>query len=251
MKHSEREERELSGVESGTPALEITGLEAWYGESHILHGVDLTVHRGEVVTLLGRNGAGRTTTLRAIMGLTGRRSGSIKVAGHETIGLATHRIAHYGIGYCPEERGIFSSLSCEENLMLPPLIGPHEHAMSLDEIYAMFPNLASRRQSQGTRLSGGEQQMLAVARILRTGANLLLLDEISEGLAPVIVQALARMIVALKARGYTIVMVEQNFRFAAPLADRFYVMEHGRIVEHFRASELEGKMPILHDLLGV
>ena len=167
-----------------------------------MHGVDLTVHRGEVVTLLGRNGAGRTTTLRAIMGLTGRRSRSIKVAGNETIGLATHRIAHYGIGYCPEERGIFSSLSCEENLLLPPLIGPREHAMPIDEIYAMFPNLASRRQSQGTRLSGGEQQMLAVARILRTGANLLLLDEISEGLAPVIVQALARMIVALKARGY-------------------------------------------------
>ncbi|PRE78516.1 ABC transporter ATP-binding protein [Burkholderia multivorans] len=251
MKHSEREERELSGVESGTPALEITGLEAWYGESHILHGVDLTVHRGEVVTLLGRNGAGRTTTLRAIMGLTGRRSGSIKVAGNETIGLATHRIAHFGVGYCPEERGIFSSLSCEENLMLPPMIGARENAMSLDDIYAMFPNLASRRQSQGTRLSGGEQQMLAVARILRTGANLLLLDEISEGLAPVIVQALARMIVALTSRGYTIVMVEQNFRFAAPLADRFYVMEHGRIVEHFRASELEGKMPVLHDLLGV
>lgn len=251
MKQSEREERELSGIESGTPALAISGLEAWYGESHILHGVDLTVHRGEVVTLLGRNGAGRTTTLRAIMGLTGRRSGSIKVAGNETIGLPTHRIAHFGVGYCPEERGIFSSLSCEENLMLPPVIGASANAMSLDDIYTMFPNLASRRQSQGTRLSGGEQQMLAVARILRTGANLLLLDEISEGLAPVIVQTLAKMIVTLKARGYTIVMVEQNFRFAAPLADRFYVMEHGRLVEHFGARELDSKMPVLHDLLGV
>ncbi|AOJ08356.1 ABC transporter ATP-binding protein [Burkholderia mayonis] len=251
MNHSEREERELNNVESGMPALALAGLEAWYGESHILHGVDLTVHRGEVVTLLGRNGAGRTTTLRAIMGLTGRRSGSIKVAGHETIDLPTHKIAHYGIGYCPEERGIFSSLSCEENLLLPPVLGDRQGAMSLEDIYEMFPNLASRRSSQGTRLSGGEQQMLAVARILRTGANLLLLDEISEGLAPVIVQTLAKMIVTLKARGYTIVMVEQNFRFAAPLADRFYVMEHGRIVEHFGATELEGKMPVLHDLLGV
>ncbi|AHK66829.1 ABC transporter family protein [Burkholderia pseudomallei MSHR520] len=231
--------------------LALAGLEAWYGESHILHGVDLTVHRGEVVTLLGRNGAGRTTTLRAIMGLTGRREGSIRIAGHETIGLPTHKIAHYGVGYCPEERGIFSSLSCEENLLLPPVLGDRKRAMSLEDIYEMFPNLASRRASQGTRLSGGEQQMLAVARILRTGANLLLLDEISEGLAPVIVQALAKMIVTLKARGYTIVMVEQNFRFAAPLADRFYVMEHGRIVEHFGAAELEGKMPVLHDLLGV
>jgi branched-chain amino acid transport system ATP-binding protein len=238
-------------VASAVPALELSGAQAWYGESHILHGVDLKVHRGEVVTLLGRNGAGRTTTMRAIMGLTGRRTGSIRVAGRETIGLSTHKIAHCGVGYCPEERGIFSSLSCEENLMLPPLVGPAKDAMSLDEIYSMFPNLKERRQSQGTRLSGGEQQMLAVARILRTGANLLLLDEISEGLAPVIVQTLARMILTLKSRGYTIVMVEQNFRFAAPLADRFYVMEHGKIVEHFNASELESKMPVLHELLGV
>jgi branched-chain amino acid transport system ATP-binding protein len=248
---AERENVEVSELTVAEPALEIAGLQAWYGESHILHGVDLTVNRGEVVTLLGRNGAGRTTTLRAIMGLTGRRTGSIRVGGRETIDMPTHRIAHCGIGYCPEERGIFSSLSCEENLMLPPMIGDAAHVMSLDEIYAMFPNLHERRMSQGTRLSGGEQQMLAVARILRTGANLLLLDEISEGLAPVIVQALARMIVTLKARGYTIVMVEQNFRFAAPLADRFYVMEHGGIVEHFGASELESKMPALHDLLGV
>ena len=237
---------------AGAPAaLTISGLQAWYGESHILHGVDLNVARGEVVTLLGRNGAGRTTTLRAIMGLTGRRTGSVRVGARETIQMSTHKIAHCGVGYCPEERAIFSSLSCEENLLLPPMVGASGNAMSLDEIYEMFPNLKERRMSQGTRLSGGEQQMLAVARILRTGANLLLLDEISEGLAPVIVQALARMILALKARGYTIVMVEQNFRFAAPLADRFYVMEHGRIVEHFMASELEGKMPVLHDLLGV
>ncbi|WP_322043620.1 ABC transporter ATP-binding protein [Paraburkholderia sp. J67] len=240
----------------GEGALEIAGLQAWYGESHILHGVDLTVKRGEVVTLLGRNGAGRTTTLRAIMGLTGRRTGSIRVGGRETIQMPTYRIAHCGVGYCPEERGIFASLSCEENLLLPPAIGAKGGAkdaqgMSLDEIYTLFPNLAERRHSPGTRLSGGEQQMLAVARILRTGANLLLLDEISEGLAPVIVQTLARMIVALKARGYTIVMVEQNFRFAAPLADRFYVMEHGRIVERFGIAELESKMPVLHDLLGV
>jgi branched-chain amino acid transport system ATP-binding protein len=248
---AERESAEVSDIAAAEPALEIAGLQAWYGESHILHGVNLSVNRGEVVTLLGRNGAGRTTTLRAIMGLTGRRTGSIRVGGRETINMPTHRIAHCGIGYCPEERGIFASLSCEENLLLPPPVGDASHMMSLDEIYAMFPNLQERRVSQGTRLSGGEQQMLAVARILRTGASLLLLDEISEGLAPVIVQALARMIVTLKARGYTVVMVEQNFRFAAPLADRFYVMEHGGIVEHFNASELESKMPALHDLLGV
>ncbi|MDZ4360066.1 MAG: ABC transporter ATP-binding protein [Variovorax sp.] len=234
-----------------TAALEIKGLQAWYGESHVLHGVDMVVQPGEVVTLLGRNGAGRTTTMRAVMGLTGARKGSIKVNGVETISMATHRIAHLGIGYCPEERGIFASLSCEENLMLPPELKGAGQGMSVDEIYAMFPNLAERRHSQGTRLSGGEQQMLAVARILRTGAKLLLLDEISEGLAPVIVQALARMITTLRAKGYTIVMVEQNFRFAAPLADRFYVMEHGRIVEKFGAAELEAKMPVLTELLGV
>ena len=234
-----------------TAALEIKDLQAWYGESHVLHGVDMVVQPGEVVTLLGRNGAGRTTTLRAIMGLTGARKGSIEINGRETIGLPTHRIAHLGVGYCPEERGIFASLSCEENLMLPPELKGAGKGMSVEEIYAMFPNLAERRHSQGTRLSGGEQQMLAVARILRTGARLLLLDEISEGLAPVIVQALARMITTLRAKGYTIVMVEQNFRFAAPLADRFYVMEHGRIVEKFGAAELEAKMPVLTELLGV
>ena len=245
----------MSTNASNVPALEIKDLHAWYGESHILHGVDLTVNRGEVVTLLGRNGAGRTTTMRAIMGLTGARKGSIKINGNETIGLPTHKIAHYGIGYCPEERAIFSSLSCEENLLLPPVLktsgGGETKGMSEAEIYEMFPNLKERRQSQGTRLSGGEQQMLAVGRILRTGANLLLLDEISEGLAPVIVQALARMILMLKKKGYTVVMVEQNFRFAAPLADRFYVMEHGAIVERFAADELQAKMPVLHELLGV
>ncbi|QBI05355.1 ABC transporter ATP-binding protein [Pseudoduganella albidiflava] len=232
-------------------ALEIADLQAWYGESHILHNVNITVRQGEVVTLLGRNGAGRTTTLRAIMGLTGARKGSIRINGQEAISMPTHRIAHLGVGYCPEERGIFSSLSTEENLLLPPTLKTGEKGMSLDEIYDMFPNLKERRNSQGTRLSGGEQQMLAVARILRTGARLLLLDEISEGLAPVIVQGLARMIRTLKSKGYTIVMVEQNFRFAAPLADRFYVMEHGQIVETFAASELNAKMPVLTELLGV
>jgi len=231
--------------------LRLSGLQAWYGESHVLHGVDMVVQPGEVVTLLGRNGAGRTTTMRAVLGLTGARKGSIKVNGVETIHMPTHRIAHQGIGYCPEERGIFASLSCEENLLLPPVLKSADKGMSVDEIYAMFPNLAERRHSQGTRLSGGEQQMLAVARILRTGARLLLLDEISEGLAPVIVQALARMIHTLRGKGYTVVMVEQNFRFAAPLADRFYVMEHGRIVEKFGAAELEAKMPVLNELLGV
>ena len=238
-----------------TPALEIKGLQGWYGESHVLHGVDMVVQPGEVVTLLGRNGAGRTSTLRSVMGLIGSRKGSIKVTGVETVGMPTYRIAHLGIGYCPEERGIFASLSAEENLMLPPVLksasNGADKGMSVEEIYAMFPNLAERRHSQGTRLSGGEQQMLAVARILRTGARLLLLDEISEGLAPVIVQALARMITTLRAKGYTIVMVEQNFRFAAPLADRFYVMEHGRMVEAFAAKDLQAKMPVLNELLGV
>ena len=229
--------------------LRIDQLHAWYGESHILHGVDLVVHEGEVVTLLGRNGAGRTTTMRAIVGLTGQRKGSIQINGEEAIKLPPHRIAHLGVGYCPEERGIFASLSAEENLMLPPVVG--KGGMSLDEIYEMFPNLKERASSPGTRLSGGEQQMLAVARILRTGARLLLLDEISEGLAPVIVQKLAEMILALKARGYTIILVEQNFRFAAPLADRFYVMEHGQIVQQFAQSELQDNMTMLKQYLGV
>jgi branched-chain amino acid transport system ATP-binding protein len=229
--------------------LRVTNLHAFYGESHILHGIDFTVHRGEVVTLLGRNGAGRTTTLRAILGLTGRRTGSITVNGREAIAMATHHVAHLGIGYCPEERGIFASLTAEENLLLPPVVA--SGGMTLDEIYGMFPNLKERRSSPGMRLSGGEQQMLAIARILRTGARLLLLDEISEGLAPVIVQALARVIRRLKERGYTIVMVEQNFRFAAPLADRHYVIERGRIVETVGMGELQAKMDRLHELLGV
>jgi branched-chain amino acid transport system ATP-binding protein len=233
----------------GAEFLRISGLHAFYGESHILHGVDLRVNRGEVVTLLGRNGAGRTTTLKSILGLVGRRTGSIVVNGVEAVNFPPHRIARLGIGYCPEERGIFSSLSCEENLLLPPPVA--SGGLALDEIYAMFPNLQERRTSPGTRLSGGEQQMLAVARILRTGARLLLLDEISEGLAPVIVQTLARTIRMLRGRGLTIVMVEQNFRFAAPLADRFYVMEHGRIVESFAAGELETKRAMLHEYLGV
>ena len=229
--------------------LRVTDLHAFYGESHILHGIDFVVNRGEVVTLLGRNGAGRTTTLRAILGLTGRRSGSIMINGHEAIAMQTHSIAHLGIGYCPEERGIFASLSAEENLLLPPVVAGG--GMSVNEIYAMFPNLQERRASPGMRLSGGEQQMLAIARILRTGAKLLLLDEISEGLAPVIVQTLGRVIRGLKDRGYTIIMVEQNFRFAAPLADRHYVIEHGRIVETVTMAELDSKMDKLHVLLGV
>ena len=229
--------------------LRVAGLHAYYGESHVLHGFDCHVARGEVVTLLGRNGAGRTTTLKAVLGLVGSRSGSVMIDGRETITLPPHRIARLGIGYCPEERGIYSSLSTEENLLLPPSLAPG--GMSVDEIYAMFPNLKERRTSRGTHLSGGEQQMLALARILRTGARLLLLDEISEGLAPVIAQALARTIHKLRGQGYTIVMAEQNFRFAAPLADRFYIMERGRIVEGFGAELLSGKMAMLHQYLGV
>jgi branched-chain amino acid transport system ATP-binding protein len=230
--------------------LAVSNLNAWYGESHVLHGIEFSVRRGEVVTLLGRNGSGRTSTLRAILGLVGRRSGSIRVNGVETIAMPTYRIAHLGIGYCPEERGIYSSLSVEENLLLPPQI--QAGGMSVDEIYAMFPNLRERRKTaQGTRLSGGEQQMLAMARILRTGAHLLLLDEITEGLAPVIVQSLAQVIRNLKERGFTIVLVEQNFRFAAPLADRHYVVEHGRIAEAFAAAELDAKTAMLHEYLGV
>jgi branched-chain amino acid transport system ATP-binding protein len=229
--------------------LHVSGLHAYYGESHILHGVDFSVRRGEVVTLLGRNGAGRTTTLKALLGLIGKRSGSVRINGHEAIDLPPHKIAHLGVGYCPEERGIYASLSAEENLLLPPVVGPG--GMSIDEIYGMFPNLKERRETQGTRLSGGEQQMLAVARTLRTGARLLLLDEISEGLAPVIVQGLSRTIHELRQRGYTIVMVEQNFHFAAALADRFYIMEHGRMVQGFTASELDDKMAVVHEFLGV
>jgi branched-chain amino acid transport system ATP-binding protein len=232
-------------------ALKITDLHAWYGESHVLHGVNLTVGKGEVVSLLGRNGAGRSTTLRAIMGITGRRSGSVSVNGRETIGLAPHLIARLGVGYCPEERGIFASLTTEENLMLLPDLGSSAKPLPLEQLYAMFPNLKERASSPGGRLSGGEQQMLAIARILRTGARLLLLDEISEGLAPVIVQSLATLIRELKRQGYTILMVEQNFHFSAPLADRFYVLEHGNIVSEFDASQLAARESELQELLGV
>jgi branched-chain amino acid transport system ATP-binding protein len=229
--------------------LRISNLHAWYGESHVLHGVDLVVHRGEVVTLLGRNGSGRTSTLKSILGMVGRRSGSIVMNGTETIAMPSYRIVRLGLGYCPEERGIFASLSTEENLLLPPQV--HSGGMPVEEIYEMFPNLRERRTSQGTRLSGGEQQMLAMARILRTGARLLLLDEITEGLAPVIVQALGRVIRQLKGKGFTIVLVEQNFHFAAPLADRHYVMEGGRIAQSFTAAELKEKTSMLREYLGV
>jgi branched-chain amino acid transport system ATP-binding protein len=230
--------------------LQISNLEAWYGESHILHGVEFGVQEGEIVTLLGRNGAGRTTTLRAIMGLVGSRTGSVLVEGVQAIGLAPHKIARLGVGYCPEERGIFAALSTEENLLLPPRLKGAQ-GMQLKEIYDIFPNLLERAASPGTRLSGGEQQMLAVARILRTGARLLLLDEISEGLAPVIVQKLADVIRTLRQKGITVILVEQNFRFAAPLADRFYVMEHGKIVKQFGQSELASQMGLLQEFLGV
>ncbi len=229
--------------------LRVTDLHAFYGESHVLHGLDFTVGRGELVTLLGRNGSGRTTTLRAILGLVGKRSGSVMVNGREAVGLPPHKIAQLGIGYCPEDRGIFASLTAEENLLLPPTV--HSGGMALEEIYGMFPNLRERRHAQGTRLSGGEQQMLALARILRTGARLLLLDEITEGLAPVIVKALGEAIRSLKERGYTIVLVEQNFRFAAPLADRHYVLEHGRVADMIPQTELASRMKRLQDYLGV
>ena len=238
-----------NGVAAAEAILQVGNLHAWYGESHILHGMDFAVRRGELVTLLGRNGAGRTTTLRAILGLAGKCSGSIVVKGREVIAMPTHRVARLGVGYCPEERGIFASLSAEENLMLPPRIS--SGGMSTEEIYAMFPNLSERRNSMGTRLSGGEQQMLALARILRTGADTLLLDEITEGLAPVLVKALGRAVRSLKLKGYTIIMVEQNFRFAAPLADRHYVVERGRVVETVSKDELDGRLDLLHEYLGV
>jgi branched-chain amino acid transport system ATP-binding protein len=229
--------------------LELRDVHAWYGESHVLHGIDLDVRAGECVTLLGRNGAGRTSTLKSILGLVGRRSGSIKVHGQETIGLPSHRIARRGIGYCPEERGIYASLTAEENLMLLPKVGPD--GMAVEEIYGMFPNLRERAQSQGTRLSGGEQQMLAMARILRSGAKLLLLDEITEGLAPVIVQSLGRVIRQLKERGYTTVLVEQNFRFAQHLADRHYIIEHGRVAAVIDKTEVQSSQERLNTLLGI
>jgi branched-chain amino acid transport system ATP-binding protein len=233
-----------------TPALEINNLNAWYGESHVLHGINLSVNKGEVVCLLGRNGAGRTTTLRAILGLVTNRTGSIKVNEHDVMTMPTHQVARLGIGYCPEERGIFTSLTCEQNLMLPPKVG-EGMAMEVDEIYQMFPNLYERRSSPGGKLSGGEQQMLSIARILRTGANILLLDEITEGLAPVIVQKLSEVVRTLKERGFTIVLVEQNFRFASKLADRNYVIEHGQVVTIVERSELGANEEKLRVLLGV
>jgi branched-chain amino acid transport system ATP-binding protein len=239
----------VTAAPAAPEALRITGLHAFYGESHVLHGLDLRVGQGEVVTLLGRNGSGRTSTLRAILGLTGRRTGSVVVNGVETIGLPTHRIVHLGLGYCPEERGIFASLSAEENLLLPPPVA--RGGMALDDIYAMFPNLAERRRSPGGRLSGGEQQMLAMARILRTGARLLLLDEITEGLAPVIVQALGKAVAALKARGFTMILVEQNFRFVATLADRHVLLENGHVIETVARADLEARTESLHRFLGV
>ncbi|EKE67353.1 MULTISPECIES: ABC transporter ATP-binding protein [Roseobacteraceae] len=229
--------------------LRITDLHAFYGESHALHGIDMTVYQGELVTLLGRNGAGRTTTLRAVMGLIESRSGSIMLKGKEVIKASAHEIARLGVGYCPEERGIFASLSVEENLLLPPHVAPG--GMSVEELYEIFPNLAERRTSPGMRLSGGEQQMLAMARILRTGATLLLLDEITEGLAPVIVDKLGDVLTMLKERGFTIVLVEQNFQFAAPLADRHFIMDHGHIVDCVLQSELKEKQAVFDEYLSV
>ena len=245
------EESFAAAFKTDGEALKIANLHAWYGESHVLHGVNLVVGSGETVCLLGRNGAGRTTTLRAIMGLTSARSGSIRVFGQEVIGLPRHRVAALGVGYCPEERGIFASLSTRENLFLPPDLRTGFSGVAIEEIYALFPNLRERANSPGSRLSGGEQQMLAVARILRTGARLLLLDEISEGLAPVIVQALGRAIEELKRKGFSILLVEQNFRFSANLADRFYVMEGGRIVLEIARADLDGHRAELRGLLGI
>jgi branched-chain amino acid transport system ATP-binding protein len=232
-----------------TPLLAVENLQAWYGESHILHGVTFEVRAGEVVTLLGRNGAGKTTTLKSVMGIVGQRKGSVRFEGRDLIGLSSNAIARAGIAFCPEERGIFASLDVEENLYLPPQVKPG--GLSVEQIFALFPNLKERLKSQGTKLSGGEQQMLAIGRILRTGARLLLLDEPTEGLAPVIIQQIGRTIRSLKEQGFTILLVEQNFRFAATLADRYYVMEHGRIVEQFANSELDANLEKLHDYLGV
>ena len=236
-------------LDATRPLLAVAGLQAWYGESHILHGVDLAVQPGEVVCLLGRNGAGKTTTLKSVMGIVGKRSGSVQYDGTEAIRLTSDKIARLGIALCPEERAIFSSLNVDENLMLPPQV--KQGGLSREQIFELFPNLKERLSSQGTKLSGGEQQMLAVARILRTGARLLMLDEPTEGLAPVIIQQIGVTIRKLKEQGFTILLVEQNFRFASTVADRFYVMEHGRIIDSFAGSELETKMDMLHEVLGV
>jgi branched-chain amino acid transport system ATP-binding protein len=237
-------------LDVSTPLLAIKDLQAWYGESHILHGANFDVHEGEVVTLLGRNGAGKTTTLKSIMGIVGHRTGSVRFEGRELIDRASEQIARAGIAFCPEERGIFASLSVEENLLLPPVVKPG--GLSLDRIFDLFPNLKERLgSSQGTKLSGGEQQMLAIGRILRTGARLLLLDEPTEGLAPVIIQQIGKTIRSLKQQGFTILLVEQNFRFASTVADRYYVMEHGRIIDQFASAELDANVEKLHDYLGV
>ncbi len=234
---------------AGSPVLNVKNLEAWYGESHILHGMDFEVRPGEVVTLLGRNGAGKTTTLKSVMGIIGKRSGSVEFENQETIRLPSDRIARLGVAFCPEERGIFASLDVKENLLLPPAI--RNGGMSLEQIFELFPNLKERLGSQGTKLSGGEQQMLAIARILRTGARFLMLDEPTEGLAPVIIQQIGRTIARLKSEGFTILLVEQNFRFASTVADRFYIVEHGRIIDTFSNSELKSNMDKLHTYLGV
>jgi len=249
MPEGTRSASSTAGAGADAPLLAVRGLNAWYGESHVLHGVEFDVRAGEVVTLLGRNGAGKTTTLKSIMGIVPRREGSIAFEGHETIGLSSNRIARQGIAYCPEERGIFASLNVEENLLLPPQVRPG--GLSVEQIFELFPNLKERLRSQGTKLSGGEQQMLAIGRILRTGARLLLLDEPTEGLAPVIVQQIGRTIERLKKEGFTILLVEQNFRFAATVADRHYVMEHGRVVDMIPNAELSSSMAKLHDYLGV
>ncbi|MDT3376470.1 ABC transporter ATP-binding protein [Labrys neptuniae] len=236
-------------VKKPDPLLRVRGLEAWYGESHVLHGIDFDVNLGEVVTLLGRNGAGKTTTMKSIIGVMAKRKGSIRFGGRETIGLGSRHVARLGIGYCPEERGIFASLSVKENLELPPVVKPG--GLSVDEIFTLFPNLKQRLTSQGTKLSGGEQQMLAIGRILRTGANLLLLDEPTEGLAPVIVEQIGHTIASLKQRGFTIILVEQNFRFASTVADRHYVVEQGKVIDMIPNAELEANSDKLHAYLGV
>ena len=234
---------------AGSPVLTVKNLEAWYGESHILHGINFDVRPGEVVTLLGRNGAGKTSTLKSIMGIIGKRTGSVSFEGTDLIRLPAEKIARLGVAFCPEERGIFSSLDVKENLLLPPII--RSGGMTLDQIFELFPNLKERLSSQGTKLSGGEQQMLAIARILRTGARFLMLDEPTEGLAPVIIQQIGHMIKRLKAEGFTILLVEQNFRFASTVADRFYIVEHGKIIDTFANSELQANMEKLHTYLGV
>ena len=234
---------------AGSPVLTVKNLEAWYGESHILHGIDFDVRPGEVVTLLGRNGAGKTSTLKSVMGIIGKRTGSVSFEGNEIIRMSSDKIARLGVAFCPEERGIFASLDVKENLLLPPII--RGGGMSLDQIFDLFPNLKERLNSQGTKLSGGEQQMLAIARILRTGARFLMLDEPTEGLAPVIIQQIGKMIARLKAEGFTILLVEQNFRFASTVADRFYIVEHGKIIDTFANSELQANMEKLHTYLGV